>query len=125
MKRSFKVKNFKRHSKRVFTSVVGGSVVLIGLVLIPYPGPGWLIVFAGFAILATEFEFAAIVLEWLKEKYEEWLSWLKRQHVSFQIFVLILTGLVVVTTVWLLNGFGILNHLLNLNQTWLVSPFFK
>jgi uncharacterized protein (TIGR02611 family) len=119
------MKNFKRHSKRIFTGVGGGSVVLIGLVLVPYPGPGWLIVFTGFAILATEFEFAGRVLEWLKDKYEKWLSWLKRQHVSFQVFVLVLTGLVVMMTVWLLNGFGILNHLLNLNQSWLVSPFFK
>lgn len=119
------MKNFKRHSKRIFTGVVGGSVVLIGAVLIPYPGPGWLIVFAGFAILATEFEFAARVLEWLKDKYENWLSWLKRQHVSFQIFVLALTGVVVLLTVWLLNGFGIVNQFLHLNQTWLVSPFFR
>lgn len=117
--------NFKRHSKRVFTGVIGGSVVLIGAVLIPYPGPGWLIVFAGFAILATEFEFAAKTLEWLKEKYENWLNWLKRQHVSLQILVLALTGLVVVMTVWFLNGFGILNDLLNLNQIWLVSPLFR
>jgi uncharacterized protein (TIGR02611 family) len=119
------MKNFKRHSKRIFTGVVGGSVVLIGAVLIPYPGPGWLIVFAGFAILATEFEFAARVLEWLKDKYESWLNWLKRQHLSIQIAVLAFTGLVVLLTIWLLNAFGILNAIFNLNQTWLVSPLFR
>jgi uncharacterized protein (TIGR02611 family) len=125
MKRISKVSNFKRHSKRIFTAVIGVSVVLIGIVLIPYPGPGWLIVFAGFAILATEFEFAARALEWLKDKYESWLNWLKRQHVSLQITVLAFTGLVVVVTVWLVNGFGILNGLLQLNQTWLISPLFR
>lgn len=114
----------KRHSKRVFIGVVGVSVFLIGVVLIPYPGPGWLIVFAGLAILSTEFEFAQRVLDFLKDKYDKWVVWLKRQHVVVQLLVLAFTGLVIVTTVWLLNGFGIANHFLGLNQEWLNSPLF-
>lgn len=115
----------KRHSKRVFIGVIGGCVVVIGAVLIPYPGPGWLIVFAGFAILATEFAFAQSALDWLKEKYEAWVEWLKRQHVVIRLAVLTFTGLVVVLTVWLLNTFGVLNSILGLNQEWMVSPFFR
>jgi len=114
-----------RHTKRIITAILGGLVVLIGVVLIPYPGPGWLIVFAGFAILATEFEFAAKALEWLKEKYEWWVDWLKHQHLSIQILVLALTGLVVLVTVWLLNGFGMVNQLLNLRWDWVISPLFR
>ncbi len=115
----------KRHSKRALIGFVGGAVVLIGVVLIPYPGPGWLVVFAGFAILATEFEFAANALELLKEKYEAWAQWLKRQHVSVQLLFLAFTGLVVLATVYFLNALGILNNLFNLNQDWLISPFFR
>ena len=115
----------RRHSKRVVTGIVGGLVVLVGLVLIPYPGPGWLIVFAGLAILATEFEFAAKVLEYAKEKYDAWAAWVKRQNTFVQIVILAMTGLVVVVTIWLVNGFGIINGILSLNQEWLVSPFFR
>lgn len=53
----------KRHTKRAFIGIVGGVVVLIGIILIPYPGPGWLVVFAGLAILATEFAFAQRLLD--------------------------------------------------------------
>ena len=115
----------RRHTKRVLTAIIGGAVVLIGVVLIPYPGPGWLVVFAGFAILATEFEFAQKALDWLHEKYDGWVAWLTRQHVAIRILVIAFTGLVVLTTIWLLNTFGILNSLLHLNQSWLVSPFFR
>ena len=114
-----------KYSKRILTAVTGGAVVIIGAVLIPYPGPGWLIVFAGFAILATEFEFAQKTLEWLKDKYETWAQWLRRQHAGVQLAVLALTGLVVLTTVWLLNGFGMLNSFFNLNYDWVISPFFR
>jgi uncharacterized protein (TIGR02611 family) len=115
----------RRHTKRVITAILGGLVVLIGIVMIPYPGPGWLVVFAGFAILATEFEFAAKTLEWLKERYEGWVNWLKKQYLSVQILVLALTGLAVLVTVWLLNGFGMVNDFFNLGFDWTTSPLFR
>lgn len=115
----------RRHTKRIITGILGGLVVLIGIVMIPYPGPGWLVVFAGFAILATEFEFAAKTLEWLKDKYETWVNWLKKQHLSIQILVLACTGLVVLVTIWLFNAFGILNSFFNLGLDWLTSPLFR
>ena len=114
-----------RHSKRTLIGIVGGIVLLIGIVLIPYPGPGWLIVFAGLAILATEFEFAARILHRLRLKYDEWKEWLKLQPLWIQLLVLTFTGLVVVTTVYLLNGFGLINMFFNLGQDWLTSPFFN
>lgn len=97
--------------------------MLIGIVLIPYPGPGWLIVFAGFGILATEFDFAAKALTRLKEFYEKSLRWFKRQHISLQMLAMVGTGVLVVGTVWVMNGFGIANHLVGLPYEWLKSPF--
>ena len=114
----------RRHSKKVLIGIAGGLVVLIGLMLVPYPGPGWLIVFAGLAILATEFEFASKVLDYAKGKYDAWSAWLKRQNIYVQLGVLALTGAVVVATLWLLNAFGIINNVLNLGQDWLISPLF-
>ena len=116
---------FRRHSKKVLIGIVGGLVVLIGLVLGPYPGPGWLVVFAGLAILASEFEFAAKVLDFAKGKYDQWTGWLKRQNIYVQILVLAFTGIIVVTTLWLLNAFGLINSLFNLPFDWVASPLFK
>lgn len=44
--------------KRFFIALIGGTVLLIGLVLLVLPGPGLPIVAAGLAILATEFFWA-------------------------------------------------------------------
>jgi uncharacterized protein (TIGR02611 family) len=56
----------RRASRAVYRFVVallGVVITLGGLVLVPLPGPGWLIVFAGLALLATEFDAARRVLE--------------------------------------------------------------
>lgn len=116
---------FKRHSKRVFVGIIGACIVLIGIVLIPYPGPGWLIVFSGLAVLSTEFAFAARTLEWLKGKYELWVEWLKRQNRIVQMLVLLATGAMVVLTLWLLNAYGILNDWFHLGWDWVKSPLFN
>jgi len=54
-----------RNSKRLVIAVIGGTVVLIGLLLsVPLvPGPGFLVVIAGLAILATEFVWAKRMLK--------------------------------------------------------------
>jgi uncharacterized protein (TIGR02611 family) len=57
-----------RNAKRTAVTVVGFAVVLIGVVLIPLPGPGWLIVFGGLAILATEYVWAQRLLSYSKRR---------------------------------------------------------
>lgn len=45
--------------RKIFVAIGGAITVAIGLILIPTPAPeGWLIVFAGIALLSTEFSFA-------------------------------------------------------------------
>ena len=39
---------------------------LVGILAIPYPGPGWAIVFVGLGILATEFEWARQLLAYAR-----------------------------------------------------------
>ena len=48
--------------KRVLVGIIGGLVTLIGVVALVAPGPGWLIIFTGLGILATEFAWAAQAL---------------------------------------------------------------
>lgn len=119
------METLKTRTKKVLIGIVGGLVTLIGFILVPYPGPGWLIVFAGLAILATEFAFAARVLAYARGVYDRWVAWLKRQHWSIKILVLAFTGVIVLLTVWLLNAFGIIVKLFDLPYDLLVSPLFR
>lgn len=114
----------KRGSKKALVGILGGLVVLIGLILIPYPGPGWLVVFGGLAILSTEFMFAGRALTYARGEYDKWTGWLKRQHWLVKILVLGFTGAVVILTLWLVNAFGIIVGVLDLPYDWLVSPLF-
>lgn len=115
----------RANSKKVLIGIVGGLVVLIGLILVPYPGPGWLIVFGGLAILSTEFVFASKVQEYARGKYDGWTDWLKRQNIFVKIIVLSFTGLMVLLTLWLLNTFGLLVKLFDLPYDQLTSPLFR
>lgn len=115
----------KSQSKKVLIGILGGLVALIGLILVPYPGPGWLIVFAGLAILSTEFEFAGRALEYARGKYDAWTEWLKQQVWPIRILALAATGLVVLTTVWFVNGLGILAAVFGVEWQWVISPLFR
>jgi uncharacterized protein (TIGR02611 family) len=44
--------------RRVVVGVVGGTVLLIGVALIVLPGPAFIVIPIGLAILATEFAWA-------------------------------------------------------------------
>ncbi|MBI3889194.1 TIGR02611 family protein [Candidatus Saccharibacteria bacterium] len=115
----------KQKTKKIGVGIVGGIVLLAGIVMIPYPGPGWLVVFAGLGILSTEFEWAKRTLHYAKGKYDAWQLWLKSQSPVLRAVFWILTALVVVVTIWLLNGYGILNQLLGLGWDWVQSPFIR
>jgi uncharacterized protein (TIGR02611 family) len=50
--------------KRVIVSVVGATVLLIGIALLVLPGPAFIVIPVGLAILATEYAWAR---RWLKK----------------------------------------------------------
>lgn len=58
-------------SWQVGVFVVGLAVVAAGIVMLPLPGPGWLVIFGGMAIWATEFVWAQLVLRWTRRKVTE------------------------------------------------------
>lgn len=111
---------------QIGVAVLGLAVLVLGIFMIPYPGPGWLVVFAGLAILATEFVWAKRVLDYARGKFDAWTDWLARQHILVRILVLAGTALVVVATLWLLNAFWLVAGWVGLQEwTWLQSPFFR
>lgn len=115
----------KRQAKKVGIGLVGGIVLLVGIILIPYPGPGWLVVFAGLGILSTEFDWARRVLAYARHKYDAWSAWVSRQNIAIKSLIWLLTAAVVVVTIWLLNGYGLINQVLGLGWDWVKSPLFQ
>lgn len=64
----------------VIVGLLGTVVVFTGIVLIPLPGPGWLIVFLGLAILGTEFVWAKRLTGFAKQQLQRfWAWWLARR----------------------------------------------
>ncbi|MEV7677212.1 TIGR02611 family protein [Streptomyces sp. NPDC088341] len=58
-------------SWQVGVFVVGLAVVGAGAAMLVLPGPGWLVIFGGMAIWATEFVWAQLVLRWTRRKVTE------------------------------------------------------
>jgi uncharacterized protein (TIGR02611 family) len=52
---------------RIARTVAGGVLLIAGIAMLALPGPGWLTIAAGLAILATEFVWARRLLDQLKE----------------------------------------------------------
>ncbi len=61
-------------TRKVVTAIVGGVVVVIGVILIPLPGPGGLIVLGGLAVLATEFDGAQKLVDRIKDRVRQALA---------------------------------------------------
>ena len=109
---------------RIGVGVVGTAVLIVGIVLIPYPGPGWLIVFAGLGILATEFTWAHRLLRFARSKYDAFADWLKVQHWSVQLLFGLFTFAVVVATLWVLGALKLAAGWVGIDWSWLASPLF-
>lgn len=107
---------------RALVAAVGFTVLLIGVAAIPYPGPGWAIVFLGLAILATEFYWARRTLTYTRGRYDTAMAWLRRQPRWVQAAGAVLTGLVVVVTLWFLGAIYWLAGLAGLEHPLLRSP---
>ncbi|WP_240658659.1 TIGR02611 family protein [Microbacterium sp. CPCC 204701] len=60
---------------RTGVGVVGGTLAIGGLLLVPLPGPGWLVVFLGLAVLGTEFRWARRVAGWFKRMLDRFWTW--------------------------------------------------
>jgi len=70
---------------RIGVTVLGGLVVAIGIVLLPLPGPGWVIIFGGLGILATEYTWAARLLQWVRRFVTRMGSWIRARGLFLQI----------------------------------------
>ncbi|MFP5072761.1 TIGR02611 family protein [Pseudonocardia nantongensis] len=108
---------------RITMGVLGTAVVIIGLIALPAPGPGWAIIFIGLGILAAEFHWAKKVLHWVRVRYDLWVAWMGRQTRPTQLLVMTgILGLVAVCA-WLLGVFSTVGGWVGIDWPWLESPF--
>lgn len=71
--------------RRLVIAVVGGTVLLIGIIMIVTPGPAVVVIPVGLAILATEFLWARTLLDKVKAKMQkaaELKNALKKKHLD-------------------------------------------
>jgi uncharacterized protein (TIGR02611 family) len=57
---------------RVLLAVVATLVIIAGIAMLVLPGPGWLTIFLGLAILGSEFHWARRLLGWLRMQVAGW-----------------------------------------------------
>ncbi|MCA1194392.1 MULTISPECIES: TIGR02611 family protein [unclassified Saccharopolyspora] len=107
---------------RTGVGIAGSAVLVAGIVMIPYPGPGWVVAFAGLAVLGTEFEPARRALAFLRRGYDRWDAWQRGRHPAVRLLLLAGTGAVVLGTVWLLGALEFGAGLIGLDLPWLASP---
>jgi uncharacterized protein (TIGR02611 family) len=107
---------------RIVVAVIGLTVLAVGILAIPYPGPGWAIFFVGLAILATEFGWARRLLAYTRERYDKVMAWFKAQGLWVQVLGAAFTAVIVLGTLWLLGALGFAAGLVGIETKWLKSP---
>ena len=65
--------------KKIIIAVIGGTVLLFGIALIVLPGPAFIVIPAGLAILATEFVWAGRLLGKAKKIYQKQRDKIKKK----------------------------------------------
>jgi uncharacterized protein (TIGR02611 family) len=89
-----------RPALRLTVGLVGLVLVGGGLLLVPLPGPGWLIVILGIAVWASEFEPASNLLDFVKARVRLWEQWVRVQPRWVQALVALGTFLFVAAVAW-------------------------
>jgi uncharacterized protein (TIGR02611 family) len=90
-------------------ALLGFLFVGLGLVLVPLPGPGWLIVLAGIAIWGIEFVWARHLLRFARLRLHQWNAWQRGTH--WAIRALMVLGLLAIGAaslwLWIKHGLGL------------------
>ena len=107
---------------RCGVGVLGAVVLVAGIIMIPYPGPGWLVVFVGLPILGTEFAWVKHLLDHARARYDRWNAWQRCRHGLVRLAVLAATATVALLALWVLGALGLAAGWLGLDWPALESP---
>ena len=107
---------------RVLVGFLGLVIVVAGLIMVPFPGPGWLVVFIGLAVWASEFEWAKRLRQRAQSTLRAWTTWLTPQPWWVQGLVLLVTLAAVAAIFWLLFLIsGVPTYVPDIVQEWLTK----
>jgi uncharacterized protein (TIGR02611 family) len=110
-----------RLALKIGVGIVGGLVVAIGIILIPFPGPGWAIVILGLAILAVEFHWARGVLAFTKRHVQSWTHWIGRQSLPLRALIGVVGMIFISAVVWASVKVSLHVDLVQVSLDWLRS----
>ncbi len=65
------MKKIANQTKKIIITLTGFIVLIIGIIMLIAPGPGWVIIIIGLGILATEYAWAHHLLHKAKSYYEK------------------------------------------------------
>ncbi|MCU7725621.1 TIGR02611 family protein [Actinoplanes sp. KI2] len=108
-----------RLALKIGIGVLGGLVIALGIILIPFPGPGWGIVILGLAIWAIEFAWAKHLLEFTKRHVKAWTSWIGRQSLPIRGLLGVACLLFVAGVVWASVRVSLGVDLVQMTREWL------
>jgi uncharacterized protein (TIGR02611 family) len=80
----FQTRYHQHHERNLFVRgfnvILGTLLILVGIPLVPLPGPGWVIIFLGLGGLSGESLRLARVLDWLDHKLGQHIVGFARNH---------------------------------------------
>src|SRR5262249_46585139 len=88
-----------RYPYLALVALTGAAVIAAGIVLLPLPGPGWVVIFVGLGIWASEFRWAARLLRWVQRRVLAWARWLSRRSPVTRTLLTLLLGAVALAAV--------------------------
>lgn len=82
--------------RRAVVAVLGVALLLIGIALLVLPGPGFLLIAAALALLATQFHWAKVPLAYAKAKAQDGIEEIARSRVRAVLALLCALALIAV-----------------------------
>ncbi|MDT4918351.1 MAG: hypothetical protein QOH89_3051 [Pseudonocardiales bacterium] len=76
---------------RLVVTALGVAVLGVGIILLPLPGPGWLIIFGGLSILASEYAWAARLLASVRRVFVRWKTWVRSRPMWIRVLMILLS----------------------------------
>lgn len=70
-------KKIPKPIRKTLVLILGSSIIITGLIMLIFPGPGWAAIFIGFAVLASEFAFAERARNWMIAQIQKLIDYSK------------------------------------------------
>lgn len=70
--------------RQIIVLVLGIPVIIVGIILLPLPGPGWVVILTGLYIISREFAWAKKYIDYIESKLRLIAKKVKEKHKALQ-----------------------------------------